>query len=145
MGGNREEQVAKRIAELQMEIDEAKEELVKLNTWRLVEASFGEPASSPQRDPKPGSTRTAPALGDRMKDVLKEFVNKEFTVNDVSVSLLKSGKGSQSTHFRRRVSGQIRHLVEDGVLRIAHKGKGSEPYKYRVRRLSAEYLAGSND
>lgn len=85
-------------------------------------------------------------LSETVKNVIKRFNKKEFTVNHVVAALSQMGKvTTNEKHYKNRVSGVIRTLTDDGVLERTHKGGGNDPHKYREQEESPQMALVNNE
>lgn len=78
------------------------------------------------------AAKSGNSLYDHVRNLVERFGSQEFTVTHVEAALKQMGKGSESKHFKNRVSMAVRKLAEDeGVLERTYKGVGNVPHKYK--------------
>jgi len=84
-------------------------------------------------------------LLDNVKNVIKRFDKKQFTVNHVFAALRQLGKGSDAKHFRNRVSMAVKKLSDEGFLTKSEGKGGNQPHQYKEATKINLVVKGSNE
>lgn len=84
-------------------------------------------------------------LLENVKNVIKRFDKKQFTVNHVFAALRQLGKGSDAKHFRNRVSMAVKKLSDEGFLKKFESKGGNQPNKYQEAVKLNFAVSGSNE
>ena len=138
----------KKIDEKERELDELKSAykvMERLGLMDITSPSISDNKSTPNLgdtgvinfddlDLPPKATKSDTSLSANVENIIRRFDYKEFNVNHVYAALKKLGKVTDAKHFKNRVSIIIRKLSDEGVIERTHKGRGSDPHRYKQAR-----------
>ena len=82
-------------------------------------------------------TTSGDSLYSSVEGLIKRFGEQQFSVTHVEAVLRKMGQGSESKHFKNRISLVLRKLLDNEVIELTHKGSGNIPHRYRNRQEQA--------
>ena len=77
-----------------------------------------------------------PTLADEIRDIIEsDTKDREYSVPLIAAALEKMGKDTSKKNFRNTLSMHLKKMADSGFLALTHKGKGSDPYRYKKAKI----------